>query len=45
MTLFMVVHVGDVLFTPPAPEIHAEFLRLVRAKFNTTGGEEPVSKF
>ena len=27
MTLLMVVHVGDVLFTPSAPEIHAEFLR------------------
>jgi hypothetical protein len=45
MTLLMVVHVDDVLFTPSAPEIHAEFLRLVRAKFIITGGDEPVSKF
>jgi hypothetical protein len=40
----MAMHVGDVLFTPLAPKVHAEFFRLVRAKFNITGGEEPVSK-
>ena len=45
MTLLMVIHVDDVLFTPSAPKIHAEFLRRLRAKFTITGGEEPVSKF
>ena len=41
----MVVHVDDVLFTPSAPKIHPVFLRLVRSKFNITGGEELVSTF
>ena len=45
MTLLMALHVDDVLFTPSASEIHAEFLRLIRARFAITGGEELVSKF
>lgn len=45
MTLLMVVHVDDVLFTPSTREIHMEFLRVVRSKFTITGGEEMVSKF
>ena len=45
MTLLMVIHVDDILFTPSAPAIHAEFLRLLRAKFTITGGEELVTKF
>ena len=45
MTLLMVIHVDDILFTPSAPEIHAEFLRLLRTKITITGGEELVTKF
>jgi hypothetical protein len=43
MTLLMVIHVDDVLFTPSAPKIKAEFLRLLRAKFSITGGDDLVS--
>ena len=37
-TLLAACHVGGVLFYPSGPEIHAEFLRFVRARFEITGG-------
>jgi hypothetical protein len=44
-TLLAACHVDDVLFTPSGPGIHAEFLRRIRARFEITGGDVPVSKF
>ena len=44
-TLLATVHVDDVLFTPSGKEIHAEFLRRIRLRFEITGGVDPVSKF